>query len=111
MGSPEPLKVSRERLEGNDLTAAWVVDQVGVLQALAVHPADHLDHLVDRVVRALIVSALEFGHVAGQMLGGHMLMYPRYRSDQNDSMPFVWIWPLTYSPMECLTASWFGRPT
>ena len=61
-------------LEGLHLSAAIVTDQIGVAQPLALGSVDHADHLVDGVAAACVVPALEFAHVAIQVLGAHVVV-------------------------------------
>ena len=50
-----------------------VVDQVAVAEALSIHASDHRAHLIDGVQRSVVVAARELGHVAVQVLWGHLV--------------------------------------
>ena len=88
-------------------------DQLPVHEPLPDQLRDDVRHLVDGVHVADVLTTRELVDVALEVLRAQLVegvpLWARFNMLQNDSTPFVWASPLTYSPTECFTASWLSR--
>ena len=84
-------------------------NEVFVAEAAALQVAGDPCHLLNGVQAPEVGPASKGGHIAVQVLGTQPVEGahdPRFSNAQNDSMPLVWAWPLTYSLVLWLTLWW-----